>query len=366
MNRMTLDSFRNTKKYSIPTDADIRWKVTYNRRTSIEGCVDAFDEKFATKDDADKYMHELTQEYGKDAFDIVVTNDLPQKIAHRVNASFTYAFGRTPLNLRLDDIDGENTELQRWTDMANLQEETGDLLASTIQLCNENGWDFEQMIDNTLRKIERRSSQYASLGRKIKVAILGGAFDPIHNGHIALAQHVLNTSKTFDEVWVLPCFQHMYGKKMASTQDRYQMCQLASQVDGRIRVCDYEITHQLGGETFYLVQKLLADASMTDKYDFSVIIGQDNANSFDKWVNYEHLERMIRFVVVPRKGVQPIENAWYMKKPHIYLCGETDIPELSSTVIRNKLVADDNVADLLNPKVVAYIKDHHLYKNMDK
>jgi len=79
----------------------------------------------------------------------------------------------------------------------NLKEEAGDLLASVIQLHTENGWSIEE---KTLEKIQRRKQQYRTLGRKTKVAIYGGAFDPITKGHIQVAQFILNTSKEFDEV----------------------------------------------------------------------------------------------------------------------------------------------------------------------
>jgi cytidyltransferase-like protein len=153
----------------------------------------------------------------------------------RVACTFKDAFGRTPLRERLDDIMGEALELNRSTDLANMREELGDLLSSAIQLANENDWAVHDLVTACIEKIHRRSRQYQSLGRKIKVALLGGAFNPPHNGHIQLAQFVLNTSKTFDEVWLVPCYQHMDGKEMVAPEHRVKMCEIAGQQDGRIK-----------------------------------------------------------------------------------------------------------------------------------
>lgn len=244
-------------------------------------------------------------------------------------------FGRTPLGERTQDILKEAIDLSRFTDVNNLKEETGDLLCSTIQLCNECGWSIEELVKVSLNKIERRKSQYKALGRKLEIALLGGAFDPITVGHIKLAQFVLNSSKTFDEVWIAPCWGHMYNKKLTDARHRLAMCYIAAEIDPRIKVLDYEIKHELRGETYHLIKQLKEAPEYRDTANFSAIIGMDNANSFDKWVNSVELERMVRFVVATRQGIPRNEKVgWYLKHPHMYLVAEDKIPDISSTVVR--------------------------------
>ena len=282
----------------------------------------------------------------------------------KVNAVFTESFGRTPLKLRQKDIFGEALELLRATDLRNLKEETGDCLASLHQLCNECGWDANELINDTLIKIGLRAEQYKSLGRKIKVAILGGAFNPIHKGHIECAKLVLDTCKTFDEVWLMPCYGHMYGKQMVSPEHRIAMAKLACKTDGRIKVCEYEIDNQLKGEAYFLLSKLMDEDFAKDKFDFSFIIGMDNANTFDQWVNYEHLERLIRFVIVPRTGVERDESInWYLNPPHIYISGEKPLLDISSSEIRDMVTAKNwqAVEQVLDPAVIEYIIKNGLY-----
>ncbi|MFA5313247.1 MAG: hypothetical protein WC375_08050 [Methanomassiliicoccales archaeon] len=290
-----------------------------------------------------------------------------------VDKAFLGAFGRTPLNQRLDDIFRETVELKKFTDIANLKEEAGDSLASLIQLCNECQWDVEELVGNTLAKIEKRERQYHSLGRKMQVAIIGGAFDPPTIGHIKLAQFVLNSSRTFDEVWFMPCAHHMYNKKMASASKRIAMCKIAASCDPRIRVSDYEIVNNLRGETYHLVKRLQNEDFARHQNDFSMIIGMDNANTFDKWVNFKELERMIRFVVVSRQGIiQDKNTTWYLEPPHILLHAESHIPESSSTQLRDwlKMVywplknGDMEIGCHCNldPNVLSYIDKYSLYE----
>lgn len=291
-----------------------------------------------------------------------------KKLQKKVNDIFKKNFGYTPLAERLNDIQREFFELMKWQDVPNLKEESGDLLASLIQLHNENGWDVNENVSATLDKIDSRYLQYKSLGRKTKVAILGGAFNPITNGHIQTAQFVLNTSGEFDEVWLMPAYNHMYSKVMVLPEQRLEMCELAAKVDGRIKVFDYEIKNQLAGETFNFFKRLKTEPELNEKYNFSMIIGLDNANTFDRWVNYQELERMVRFVVVPRKGVErDLNTDWYLKEPHIFLNSETDIIEVSSTEIRDIINRDgfakvDTLREKLSPEVIRYIYQNKLYK----
>jgi len=289
-----------------------------------------------------------------------------KEIQKNVRENFKKYFGRTSLVERQKDILNEALELSRFTDIKNLREEFGQLLCSVLAGIDECEWKAEDLIKETLELIKSREKQYLSLSRKLKVALLGGAFDPITNGHIRVAQLVLNASKEFDEVWLVPCAHHLYNKKMVDTEHRLKMCELAIETDGRIKIFDYEIKNDFSGETYHFMKRLLDDP-ISQTHSFSLIIGQDNANTFDKWVNYEELERMTRFVVVPREGIERDESVdWYLKQPHIYLKPDSKIMKVSSTEVRNLLKAinsssDMVLDDLIDPKVFSYINENNLY-----
>jgi nicotinate-nucleotide adenylyltransferase len=279
-------------------------------------------------------------------------------------------FGRTPLKERLKDIHKQAEELSRAPDIDKMREKASNLFGSLMQFCNETHMDPEELIQENLTLIQRRELQYSTLGRRKKVAILGGAFDPITIGHTKVLEFVLNCSGIFDEAWVMPCHAHMHGKKMTSTEHRLEMCKIATKENDRLHVFDFEIKHKLQGETYKVIKALL---DYDEQYEFSFIIGQDNANNFDKWVNYDLLERMIRFVVVPRKGEARDDSVdWYLKTPHIYMSPDNSIPEISSTQIRaalkeyqknffKKKNTRNFIVQNMHPKVLDYIKQNNLY-----
>lgn len=282
-----------------------------------------------------------------------------QELSQSLHQYFIGCFGRTPIRQRLEDILGEAIELSRFTDVSHLQEEFGDLLTSVLVGISECGWNPEVLINNTLEKIERKRRQYQTLGRKTKIAILGGSFNPITVDHINLAKFVLNTSKTFDEVWLMPASKHM-EKNLVEFDHRYNMCALAAK-DKRIKVSRFEHEAGLCGDTLQLFKMLELSSNGTESY--SLIMGQDVANGFPSWSNFTDLERQIQMVVVPRKGVPlNLKNDWFLKPPHIYLANTDDsISDISSTDVRRMISCGLDTSGVLDRDVREYIDQNNLY-----
>lgn len=207
-----------------------------------------------------------------------------------------------------------------------------------------------------------------------KIAIFGGAFNPVTIGHIQTAQFVLDSS-IFEEVWLMPYFKNN-NKQMESPQNRINMCKLSIEDQKNIYVCNYEINNKLKRETIHLFEKL-KEEKIYENYEFSMVIGMDQANNFYKWVNFLQLEKKVQFIVVPRKGNKlNLKVQWYLQKPHLYLDKEeTKIIKISSSEIRFGLrvmrtknypvSALDNYLEKiykgLDKKVLKYIKDNNLY-----
>jgi nicotinate (nicotinamide) nucleotide adenylyltransferase len=251
-------------------------------------------------------------------------------IQENVDKVFIDAFGNTSLKKRLEDIEGDARELCQFTDLKNLKE------------------------------------QYKSLGRKTNVAILGGAFNPITKAHIEVAKLVLNASKWADEVWLMPTNKHIKGKNTIPFEDRFKICELAAQADGRIKVCDYEYKHNLKVETYHLLNKMIHDKEL-DNYRFGYFIALDNANTMDTWYNSAEVIKIdFKFIVVPRKGVKRDPNVtWYFQKPHQYIVDECKYKyEISSTILRNIIANGDmlKINKYIDSNVWNYIYDKKLYK----
>lgn len=206
-----------------------------------------------------------------------------------------------------------------------------------------------------------------SRGYKLKIGLLGGSFNPITIGHIKIAENVL---KVLDKIIFIPCNNHPWGKNLIDFKHRFKMCQLS--INDNILVKDYEVRYNLPGDTFSLINKL-KKIPYFKKNDMFFIIGMDEANNFKKWVNYQDLEKMIRFIVVPRQGIEiKKKTSWYLKPPHMLLVPETPIPNVSSTNVRANLKAmrSGQVSSgmayrfcekQLHPEVLKYIMEHNLY-----
>lgn len=283
-------------------------------------------------------------------------------LLQRIENVFVECFGRTPLDQRCEDILKQAQQLSRYTDARHLRETAGNLLCSTLQLLNECDWPMEGVIQEALARIEDRREVYGQMGRRIKVGILGGAFDPIHLGHVEIAKIVL-ASGVVDEVWWMPCHQHLAGKNMVSSADRLEMCRLAAQQVRGVKVCDYEVRHQFRGETFHLVKKLLEDRELQRTYELSLIFGRDNADSMHAWANADHLQRLIPLLIVPRGGLpEPAAGVWYCQSPHRYLSSAATF-EASSTDVRRLIMNNDpEVKQLLPEAVHAYIQAKGFYR----
>lgn len=187
-----------------------------------------------------------------------------------------------------------------------------------------------------------------------KVGILGGAFNPPTIGHVELAQFVLDNTDV-NEVWLVPCYGHMYGKNMVDPYHRLAMCKLA--VNGNVRVFDYEIRNKMSGSSVDFVETLVDDPELD--VEISLIIGQDNANTFHKWKRAEDLKNLVRFIVVGRGGYE-VRQDWYMSNPHVYL--PKDSEPCSSTQIREHIKENGYTPHkYLDSKVLDYIIKYRLY-----
>ena len=198
----------------------------------------------------------------------------------------------------------------------------------------------------------------------MRVGVFGGSFDPITKGHIKLCNYLID-KKIVDEVWLLPCYISHYDKKMEECYERSYMCKLAvaSNKNTKIRVCDYEIYHELKGESVDIMEKFIKDHK---DHKLHFIIGMDNALKIHTWTNWQTLTTMLPFIVVPRGGyTEPldIKNAWFNKKPHQYLSKyEPDVT--SSTQVKVDFKKLGKKSDLVDKTVNSYIVTKNLYSNI--
>lgn len=188
----------------------------------------------------------------------------------------------------------------------------------------------------------------------MRIAIFGGRFDPIHNGHIAIAREVLKVGRV-DEVWLSLENQHQWRPIIASVADRKAMLELAVGTEPKIKIDETPIA--LGGltETIAVVRKLRAEYP---QHEFIFVVGSDNMNVFHKWTHWEELLAEVHFLVVARKG-SPLENipanCTILEDPSY------EPLEDSATRVREYRKAGKSIHGLVPDAVEEYIVQHNLY-----
>jgi len=188
------------------------------------------------------------------------------------------------------------------------------------------------------------------------VALLGGAFNPIHIGHVQIAESV-SKLRLVDEVWVMPCYNSLHNKKMVDPVHRLEMCKIAFK-NSDIHVCDFEIKYKLIDSTSEILRKMKVEYP---DVHFSFIIGQDNADEIKTWKQYKQLIKENVFIVYPRYNKKIESNSWYLKKPHTLVM--LNVSDVSSTQVRYGIrLGSDYPKKNLPEDVLKYVHIYNLYK----
>ena len=189
----------------------------------------------------------------------------------------------------------------------------------------------------------------------MRIAIFGGRFDPIHNGHIAVAKEVLKTGYA-DEVWLSIENQHQWRPIVASSRDRKAMAELAIQGLDKLKIDMTPI--ELGGTT-ETIQVVRALREKYPEHEFVFVVGSDQLPNFHKWSHWEDLQKEVQFLMVARKG-SPLDNV----PENVTLIEDSNYVPLddSATRIRELIHAGKSISGLVPKAVESYIIEHKLYK----
>jgi nicotinate-nucleotide adenylyltransferase len=190
----------------------------------------------------------------------------------------------------------------------------------------------------------------------MKIGLYFGTFNPIHIGHLIIANHMAEHSD-LDQIWmvVTPHNPHKKKKTLLDDHHRLHMVHLATESYPKIQASDIEFKLP---QPNYTVHTLAHLQEKYPKYEFSLIMGEDNLNSLHKWKNYDVILQNHDIYVYPRLNSEEIEE-YFINHPKIHRVGAPVI-ELSSTFIRNSIKDGKNVTPMLPNKVWEYM-DHNLF-----
>ncbi|MDH7447271.1 nicotinate (nicotinamide) nucleotide adenylyltransferase [Aquimarina sp. 2201CG14-23] len=191
-----------------------------------------------------------------------------------------------------------------------------------------------------------------------KTGLYFGTFNPIHIGHLAIANHMAEYSD-LDEIWMVVTPHNPFKKKssLLDNNHRLEMVYRATESYPKLNPSDIEFKLPQPNYTIHTL------AHLQEKYpndQFSLIMGEDNLKSFHKWKNYDVILENHDIYVYPRIAGGKVVNE-LLTHPKIHRV-DAPIMEISSTFIRNAIPEGKNIRPLLTKEVWEYIDEMNFYR----
>jgi nicotinate-nucleotide adenylyltransferase len=191
----------------------------------------------------------------------------------------------------------------------------------------------------------------------MKVGLYFGTFNPIHAGHLIIANHLVEFSE-LDEVWMVVTPHNPFKKKatLLDNHQRYEMVYQATENYPKIKPSDIEFNLP---QPSYTVNTIVHVQEKFPNHEFSLIMGEDNLQTLHKWKNHELLVENHDIYVYPRVFENKKNDRFSYDRVHLI---DAPIVEISSTHIRNSIKDNKNVQPLLPNNVWKYIDEMNFYK----
>jgi nicotinate-nucleotide adenylyltransferase len=203
----------------------------------------------------------------------------------------------------------------------------------------------------------------------MNVSLYFGSFNPIHVGHLIIANHMAQENN-IDQVWLIVSPQNPLKAKNTLLADyhRLNMVKIAIEDNPKLKASDVEFKLPIPSYTVHTL------AHLKEKYPknkFSLIMGEDNLRTFNKWFNYEYILKNHKIFVFPRiKTAQEIENlspeneeiSKIRNHSNVIFCENTPIMNISSSFIRESIKNKKDFRYLCNEAVYKYIDEMNFYK----
>ena len=191
---------------------------------------------------------------------------------------------------------------------------------------------------------------------KTKIGLFFGSFNPVHNGHLMLANYIVEYTD-LDSIWFVVSPQNPFKDKESLLQDRHRfdMLEMAVGNDSRFEVCDIEFNMP---KPSYTIDTLTRLSELYPETEFHLICGMDNLVNFKKWKNAQEILDNYHLLVYPRKGY---EGGDLMNHKSVRIIDAPEI-EISSTFIRNAVAENKDVRYFMPEKSYNYMIDMNFYK----
>lgn len=192
----------------------------------------------------------------------------------------------------------------------------------------------------------------------MKIGILGGSFDPVHLAHIDMAEKCM-AEFDLDKIMFLPSSDPPHKKNITKKEIRIEMLEKALEKFPQFYLSTLET--ERAGKTYTFDTALWLKENTKDQYFY--IIGGDSLNTLHSWYRAEELFKLIEFIVVDRQHVEEDGTLAEKMGAKIHFSKHTGL-DISSTEVRNKVLKNQSIKDLVPSGVMEIIEKYGLYKNL--
>lgn len=189
-----------------------------------------------------------------------------------------------------------------------------------------------------------------------KIGLLFGSFNPVHIGHLIIAETVADSSFV-DEVWLVVSPQNPFKQKksLLNQYNRLHLVHLATEDNAKLKPSNIEFTLP---QPSYTIDTLTYLQEKYAKYAFTLIMGEDNLKHFHKWKNYEQILKQCEVVVYPRKDYKTDR---YNDHPKIHRL-TVPLLDISATEIRQRIKSSQSARYMVTEKVYACLQEEGWYE----
>ena len=198
----------------------------------------------------------------------------------------------------------------------------------------------------------------------MNVGLFFGTFNPIHVGHLIIANYMANYTD-LDQVWLIVSPHNPLKDKstLLSDHHRLTLVRIALEDNAKLWVSDIEFSLP---QPSYTVKTLAVLKEKYPDHTFSLIMGEDNLRSFPKWYNYEKILEGHTIYVYPRvehsSTTEEAEKDAVVLHPNIRRCNDVPLMQVSASFIRQSIQQKKDVRYLLTEPVFTYIDEMHFYR----